>query len=133
MIYKKNRFATIEWDEADKIAFITWHTYADGADYREVLTALNDLMEEKGASKLLADTRKSKAVTPEDQEWVNSTWTPRMTKAGLRFSALLVPESTVAKLSLDRMRSKYTTPQGGGAAYFTDLNEARAWLRAAGR
>jgi len=133
MVYKESPAATIFWDQADGIATIEWRAYADGADYRNILSALVDLMEQKSASRLLVDNRRSKVVTPEDQAWVNTVWSPAANKAGLRYTAMLVPQSTVAKLSLDRMRSKYTPPKGGGTMTFTDIEEAREWLRAAPR
>jgi hypothetical protein len=130
MIYFESQHALVEWMEADKIAFIEWRGgYVDGADYRNVLIALVELMEQKGASKLLVDTRKAKVVTPADQEWVTSVWTPRATKAGLKFTAMLVPESMVARMSLERMRTKYTTPTGGGVQYFSNADEGKKWLR----
>jgi hypothetical protein len=130
MIYFENQHAVIEWIEADKFACIEWRGgYVDGADYRNVLIALAELMEQKGVSKLLVDSRKAKVITPADQEWVTSVWTPRANKAGLKFTAMLVPDSMVARMSLERMRTKYTMPSGGGAQYFSSAEEGKKWLR----
>jgi hypothetical protein len=128
MVYFENTHATIRWDEEDRIASIEWHGFADGEDYRRLLNMLLELLEQKSASRILADSRKAKVVTPADQEWVSSTWSPRANKAGLRSVALLVPESMVAKMSLERMRVRYMASTGGRVQYFTDAEDAKKWL-----
>lgn len=130
MVYFENSQATVRWDDADKIAHIEWRGYADGEDYRRALTAVAELLEQKSGRRLLADARKAKVVTPADQEWVDTTWGPRTNKAGLRYIAILAPESMVAKMSIERMRTKYRASGGSSVVqYFTDLEDAKRWLR----
>jgi hypothetical protein len=129
MIYIERPFGVLGWSEEDKTVTMEWRGYVDGDDYRGMLLALIELLESKSASRLLVDSRKAKAVTPEDQEWVNSFWSDKAKKAGLKFTAMLVPESTVGRMSLDRMKQKFEPAPGGSSLYFYDSAEARAWLR----
>jgi hypothetical protein len=129
MIHIERPYGTLGWSEEDRTVTMEWRGYVDGEDYRSMLLALIELLESKSASRLLVDSRKAKAVTLEDQAWVNTVWSPKAKKAGLKFTAMLVPESTVGKMSLDRMRSKFEPAPGGDSVYFSDPAEAKAWLR----
>jgi hypothetical protein len=133
MIYLDKPYGAVEWLEDDRIVFLQWRGFADGEDYRGLLGAVLTLLASKSSNCLLVDTRKAKVVTPEDQDWINTVWVPAATKAGLKYTAMIMPESVITKMVFDRMESKYNPPPGGGMMYFNNLAEAKAWLRRAPR
>lgn len=129
MIYLETSYVIVEWDDDNKIVRIVWRDFAEGETYRRPLEAAADLLASKSACRLLADTRKMAVVNPEDQAWVNNIWVPRVYRAGLKYTALLVPKSAVAKMSMDRMMTKAGPPIGGETRYFDDVAKAVQWLK----
>ena len=130
MVHLDNAQALIRWDEAEKIAVLEWRSYADGQEYRHVLGVLIEVLQKHAARKVLADTRLMKVVTQEDQAWVAKEWSPKARVAGLRYSALIVPKSALAKLSLARMITTNQADAGAGKIeHFDNIEAARSWLR----
>ena len=132
MVYLDTPQALVRWDEPTKTAFIEWRGFADGQDYRNALNTLLEVMTSRGTRKILADTRLSKVITPEDQVWVTTNWMPRAVQAGFKWSALIVPKSALGKMSIDRMVEKLGPDNVVETKYFDDLEKARKWLRSVG-
>ncbi len=129
MIYFDTRYALIAWDEEAGSAIIEWRGYVEGEEYRCPLERLLEVVSARGTDRILADLRRSKVINPPDQEWVNTSWWPRAQKAGLRYFALVTPESTTARLSLKRMAKIAGGVGRGDTAHFSSIEEAKAWLR----
>ena len=92
-----------------------------------------DLVEEKRCSRLLADGRRMKIIAPGDQAWVEREWLPRSKRAGIRYSALILPKSVVSTMAVNRIMERFTSTGGKEVeitrAYFEDVPSAKAWLR----
>lgn len=133
MIYPDSQFVRIGWDEDLRCVTMEWKgVYAEGEEYRRILTQVLDLILEKGATRLLADGRKMKVITTDDQVWLENTWMPRSIQVGLKHSALIVPASALAQLSVGRVMTKFTSNMpvtDWTRAYFDNTEDARAWLR----
>lgn len=132
--YVDNAYGLLTWDDEEKIIYISWKGYAAGGPYREIMNKIIEILKERKATKLHADLRRMKAVTQEDQNWVNSEWLPTIKAAGLASTAMVLPESAIAMLSLNRMmdRSGVRADLQGDTAHFSDMEEAKAWLRSRG-
>jgi hypothetical protein len=134
MIYADTRFLKVAWDESLRSACVEWKdTYVDGEEYRTALDKVLDLLELKKSNRLLGDGRRMKVISVADQAWVEASWLPRSAQVGLRYSALLLPKSALALLSVDRIVTKYKLSDAASAevvsAYFDDIERAKAWLR----
>ena len=132
MIYLDKPYALVKWDDALKCVRVDWKGYVDGAEHREVLETILVALTARKGTKLLADARGMRAVTPEDQAWLANEWVPRSNKAGLKHSAVIVPKSMVAKLSLQRMINRGVPVPGAdatSAAYFDNEADAERWMR----
>jgi hypothetical protein len=134
MVYLDSSFLKIDWDKDLKCVSMEYKdVFVAGEEYRGVLRKVLDLVEEKRCSRLLADGRKMKIITPEDQAWVEKDWLPRSKRAGLRYSALILPKSVVSTLAVNRIMERFTANGGKEVeiirAYFEDVPSARAWLR----
>ncbi|WP_437670386.1 hypothetical protein [Sorangium sp. So ce131] len=133
MLYWETRFLRIDWDEELRCVCTAWKdAYADGNEYRTALDKVLDLVTLKRASRLLGDGRRMKVISESDQEWVESSWMPRSAQAGLRRSALLLPRSALAQLSVHSILARYTLYEGRSVevinAYFDDMSKAKEWL-----
>jgi hypothetical protein len=134
MVYLDASFLRIDWDKDLRCVSMEYKdVFVEGEEYRSVLRRVLDLVEEKRCSRLLADGRKMKIITPEDQAWVEKDWLPRSKRAGLRHSALILPKSIVSTLAVNRIMERFTSAGGKEVeiirAYFEDVPSARAWLR----
>ena len=134
MPYLDAPFLRVEWDEGLKCILMDYKdVFAEGEEYREPLSKVLDLIEEKRCIRLLADGRKMKIITPEDQAWVEKDWLPRSKRVGIRHSALILPKSVVSTLAVNRIMERFTSKGGKEVeivrAYFDDTPSARTWLR----
>lgn len=134
MVYLDASFLRIEWDKDLKCVTIEHKdVFREGEEYRKVLSKVLDLVEEKQCSRLLADGRKMKIITPEDQAWVEKDWLPRSKRVGVRYSALILPKSVVSTMAVNRIMERFSSGNGKQVevirAYFEEIPPARAWLR----
>jgi SpoIIAA-like len=135
MIYLDTPLATVWWDERDKWVVLEWRSYADGDDYRAILNKELDVLVARRAAKLLCDLRQGAPITASDQAWIDADWLPRLRRTGcLRFTALVLPRSAVAQLSLKRIVSKAgpVIQSDTQTLSFDDIEQAKAWLRSVG-
>lgn len=116
---------TVSWDAPSNAVLVRFWGYADGESLRESLNMVVDLLISKRSNKLISDTLQMKALTQEDQRWIDEDWRPRARAAGLRRNAVLMPKSVVAQLSLTAITKDIDYFEFG---YFSDLDEARRWL-----
>lgn len=118
--------ATVSWNEAVKAVVIEWKGFAQGEQYRTPLNKLLELAVQKQSNKVLYDTRRLSATSPNDQNWVAQDWYARSIEAGLKYSAAVIPIKVIAKSSLNRMLSglEISNP----SKEFDDIDEAIQWL-----
>lgn len=134
MLYLDASFLRVNWDDDLKCVVMDHKdVFVEGEEYRTALTKVLDLVEEKRCIRLLADGRKMKIITPEDQRWIEQTWLPRSKRLGIRYSALILPKSVVSTMAVNRIMERFTSAGGKDVeiirAYFDDIPNARAWLR----
>jgi hypothetical protein len=130
MIYLDTPYAILSWDEIDAWVTLEFRGYVEGAVYRALLDKQIEVLVARSATKLLCDMRRMTVLTAADQAWVDSTWTPKLVKSVRHLdSALVMPKSAVAQLSLDRIVRKQPPTKLGESLLFDDIDKAKAWLR----
>ena len=127
MIHKEYPFITIHWDEEINTVIMEWTKFAISARFRRALNEGLDLLIEKGSHRWLADLRGLGPVGPEDQEWSNEDWFPRGIAGGITCMALVVPDSTLSKMSVETIMQKVDATNLT-TRYFDSVAEARQWL-----
>lgn len=98
-----------------------------GSDFRDLLSKGADCLEEQHARKWLSDDRENTIVAPEDNEWGDREWAPRVIKAGFKYWAIVVPASAVGSLQMQRLADEYRD-RGVTVQDFDNLEAALAWL-----
>lgn len=74
----------------------------------------------------LADISKMAAYKPEDQQWMQENWNPRLNKAGVTHMALILPENIFGQLGI----KKYVKANISFVAQlFDDMEKAKSWLK----
>lgn len=93
---------------------------------RKRIELLNREAKKFGRINLLTDSSTAGPVLDEDVSFFKQQILPEMEKAGVRFLAIVMPESKFTQLTIREMteRSQLITVK-----YFDSMREARVWLR----
>jgi hypothetical protein len=130
VVYKSHAGA-VYWDEDTQCVELEILSEISSEDYRDFLERALLLLGEKGAHKLLGDaTKMAGRFGIGDMLWAETDWWPRCLKVGLTAFAMAVPKALDLHLSVDKFAEKFD-PESSGyiRKFFTDIDEAREWLR----
>lgn len=122
-----NEFVTM-WVYPDKgIVRHQFHKFMHGETFRQALMKGADAFEKYRCSKWLSDDRGNSALLPEDVEWGQIHWEPRIMKVGWKHWALILPEKVVGQMNMNRLIKRYSD-LGVNVKIFSDPTEALNWL-----
>ena len=124
-----NEQATLWYYPETKIVHHQYHQPISGQSFREVLSKGADAFQEHGAIKWLSDDRANSAIPPEDAQWAENTWSPRVLAAGWKYWAVVMPEKIIGQMNMQRF-IKNSSDRGVTAQVFSDPDEALEWLAA---
>jgi hypothetical protein len=110
-----------------KIIHHQFRTFVHGDELRGVLEAGLDAFKKYGARKWLSDDQGNSALTPEDNQWANDDWTPRVIAAGWKCWAVVMPAKVVGQLSMKRWIKTFEE-KGVTVRVFATPEPALAWL-----
>lgn len=128
MIFYQSKNLVVTWDDTIKCAVLQLERYVEGDEFRKAADVTLNLLERRQACKLLTNSSEMRVLPQDDQRWVDEDWRPRATEAGLRYNAVVAPKNAIAQLTVENMMKK--VPAGAiELAYFSDVEEARSWLR----
>jgi hypothetical protein len=118
---------TLRYHPDDKIVHHELRAYVHGQRFRNILDRGLDTFKKYGATKWLSDDRGNNALTPEDAQWAQSDWAPRVMAAGWKFWAVVMPEKVMGQINMRKWIKEYSD-RGVTVRAFTDPDEAYAWL-----
>jgi SpoIIAA-like len=120
--------AAVKWDAESSAVYTEWHGWANPAEFKAVLEAGLAAMKEHRGSRGLSDTRLQKAIQQSDQEWIDRDWFPRAVAAGLKRVAVVVAQSVLVQMNIERVLK--TAPSARlEVEHFATVDAARQWLR----
>lgn len=121
-------YATMVYYPEVKIVHNTFRGQPTSEQFRESLNAGVDALEKYGGSKWLSDDLENAAVfSPEDQDWADNDWYPRMVNAGWKTWAMVVPREIKARINLIDIIDK-NLDRGIRIEVFSQTDEALQWL-----
>jgi hypothetical protein len=129
MIYFESDYLIVSWDSEIQAVIASWNGYLGVSDkVRTGHAKVIELVMQYKADKWISDLRNCKVVDQVDQHWIATELTSLLFKAGIRFTAMVIPTSPTAQLSL---KSVVRNLKEGEITrgIFTSLEEARDWLR----
>ncbi len=119
--------ATVSWERAGELVLVEWVGWANSAEFAALLDAEVQALIKHRGSRLLADCRRQRVLSPAEQDRADREWLPRALAAGLKRFAIVLPKSALAAMNLqDRLR-KVPGAQLD-VAYFDGLDGAREWI-----
>jgi hypothetical protein len=98
-----------------------------GQPLRDVLEQGATLVEKRGAKRWLSDDRGNGPLKPADAEWCQTVWFPRVTAAGWRHWAVVMPDGVVGQMNMRRWIEVYAA-LGINAHPFDEPDQAMSWL-----
>jgi hypothetical protein len=126
-------FAVLDWDKSLNAITLRWKAFAYGEAFQTAINKIVELLVEKNSSKFLNDTTHMRAVGSEDQVWVLENWVPRAKAAGLKWNAIVLPNSQFARNTVTEAVSRGENRAKGTPSfeirYFETVEEAKEWLK----
>ena len=120
--------ATLVYYPETKIVYNTFHKQTTSEVFRQVLNAGAEAMKKYGGTKWLSDDREHMAAfTPEDRDWADNDWYPRVVAAGWKTWALVVPRDLIARFNMKEIIEE-NFRKGIRIMVFSDPDEALKWL-----
>jgi hypothetical protein len=118
--------AAVRWELEGKLVLVEWEGWSNSKEFAALLAAELQALTENHGSRLLADCRRQRVLSPADQAR-DKAWLPLAIADGLRRFAIFPPTSGLATTNIrDRLG---TTPGSTfDIAYFSTVDEARTWL-----
>lgn len=95
--------------------------------FRALLTRGAECLEQNRAKKWLSDDSSSAPIRPEDGQWGNTVWAPRVIAAGFAYWAIVLPQKAIAQLQMQRFCAEYRA-RGITVELFDRADPALAWL-----
>jgi hypothetical protein len=141
-IFYDDAFITVSWETSLKYTMAKWKKYAEGEEYQAGLNKVVELLRLKAGSLLLLDARQQGVISAADQTWTIAEWNIKVRAAGLRKTAIVLPEKVIAQMSLNKILkgcaaladNSRNTSSGSGVGIlsqtecFINITQAKAWL-----
>ena len=112
------------------ILLVTYKNRATNEEYRANLDKQVDMVKQHRLSKAVFDLRKMGVVSSENQQYTSQVYMPRITQAGLKHSALIVPEDVFGQASAKNVTNRVQNEVIFSVQHFNDLGQGLAWLAA---
>jgi hypothetical protein len=124
-----NEYVTLVYHPETGVVHHEFHRLARSDCFRETLSAGCELLRRNGATKWLSDDRRIVAPTPDDSQWIASTWFPAVRDAGWKHWAVVQSEKLVGRLNLRQWVELYER-LGVNVRVFDEPTAAMEWLEA---
>ncbi|SDF57233.1 hypothetical protein [Halorientalis regularis] len=124
--YDETEVYTVGWEPELDAAVLEWHTTPEAESFRAGQEALLSLVEDRRATKVLADCRAFESF-PDQREWLLEDWAPRLFATSVEYGAYIYPEDRIAQFELDKT-ARRDTEVPLEQLFAEDMSEARAWL-----
>ncbi len=122
----ENRSVTLSLLEG--ILLVMYKNRATNEEYRANLDKQVELVRQHRITKVVFDLRKMGVLSAENQQYTSQVYMPQITQAGLKHSAMIVPEDIFGEASAKNVTSRVKNEVVFSMHYFKDLNQALAWL-----
>lgn len=104
-----------------------WKGYlCEGVEFRQILNDIITVLGSHHAEIIVADARRLKIITFEDQQWIVDVWYPNAVKAGFKVEALIISPESYSEMSIKKIVKKYDETLVT-TFYFGNYEEVEKW------
>jgi hypothetical protein len=129
MIEINKGFASIHYDEKQKLLKTVWNGFANGEEYRAFLNTLLDFYKKHEVLYSFSDNRNMKAIRQVDQEWTNDVFLAEFFKIStIKRAATIVSEDIFNRMAVDNIMIKANKHITFDMKFFDSENQAIKWL-----
>ena len=97
-VYLDAPYASVRWVSQGQWVVAEWKATASSADFRAAQETTLRAIQENHASRFLADTRNARLILVEDERWMCDDLIPRYAQTDLRWTAIVNPVNSLARL-----------------------------------
>ena len=119
-------YIVVEPDPQNHWVAVEWKGYLTSDSVKTGAAAYTTTLAELGYRCVLNDTRAVLGPWEHSMDWVINTWAPDAAQAGLRYFAMITTPESMADASAATFYQQLTAFK---AEVFSDLEEAKTWLR----
>lgn len=76
-------------------------------EFRELLDKGAETLERHRAIKWMSDDRGNTLLRPDDEQWSETEWLPRVLRVGFKYWAIVLPEAAIGKLNMQRLAAHH--------------------------
>jgi hypothetical protein len=110
------------------ILLVQYKLRASNEEYKLNLSRQVELVRKHNVARAIFDLRKMGVLSAENQKYTSEVYMPEITRAGLRYSAIIVPQDLFGEVSAKNVTDKIKSAGKVPMQYFGDLPAAIAWL-----
>jgi hypothetical protein len=109
--------------------FVEWKGDILLEEGKEIMLRTKEEIVRCGFSKMISDTSELGAIPEELTQWSEEFWTPQVIEAGLKKSALKLPNNIAGEIMLQEIIDNLQEKTQGLAYFYTNhLEEAFEWI-----
>jgi len=127
-VYLDTPYVSVRWEGVGNWLFVEWKAWANSSEYRAALETVILALRESRATRNLIDATRAGVVADDDQTWLIEDWIPRAAAAGRRWTAIVIPRSTLGRTISENIGRREKPNPRTEARYFDTVEDAAAWL-----
>ena len=85
-----------------KLVHHCMHRPMSSKAFRDMLSQGAEVLAANRATKWLSDDRTHKVLSPEDADWGETVWFPRVRAQGFKYWGIVMPTAAIGKLNINR-------------------------------
>lgn len=117
----------IYFEPASNCVTMEWDGYASSYEFREGTELMLNTLIKHNTSKVIASIKGMTLISQDDQQWMNNTFLPRAINFGMKYVAIIKPDSYFNKVAVESISYKVDKSKLS-IGFFDNLQEAREWL-----
>lgn len=130
-IYLDKPYIKVAYHPQLNIIVHSWNGFSSYNEIQEVGKRTLEAVLKERATRVLYDTRGLEVLDDKSRNYISIEFTIKMIRAGINFSATIMPEDPFAQFSIEEMRHRMERHLPGRIKYFTTVNKAIDWLTVA--
>lgn len=127
-IYLDKPYIKVGWHQPSGTIVHCWNGFASFEEILEVGKRTLAAVQQQHATKVLYDTRAMEVLDDRSRDYISGSFTFQMIRAGIHFSATVLPEDPFAQHSIQVIKERMERHLPDRVRYFRAFNKAVEWL-----
>ena len=129
MANPSSQHAEIALNKELSILAVKFLNFTPHEEFRKIVEYEFELIKQYQIKKMLIDLRLLPVYASGTKEYVKDIWFPTVKKLGLRYTAFIVPEATLAQMAMNKAHDISDDTNALKINHFKDSGTAKEWLK----